>query len=34
MLITKDCDSVYNSDIMVDNWEVKYEENPMRFEPK
>ena len=29
MLISKDRDSVFNSDIMVDNWEVTYEENPM-----
>ena len=29
MLISKDCDSVFSSDIMVDKWEVKYEENPM-----
>jgi hypothetical protein len=29
MLISKNRDNVINSDIVVDNWEVRYEENPM-----
>ena len=29
ILVIKDRDSVFNSDIMVDNLEAKYEENPM-----
>ena len=29
MLISKNHDNVINSDIVVDNWEVRYEENPM-----